>query len=114
MKFTPVILFTAAAVSSPLHRIDVREVTKRQAAEACPIGYCLENGGTSGGSEGETVTVSDLAGLTEAAESEGPLTIIVNGSISGSAKIRVASNKTIFGENGACKPLKLLVIVKRI
>ncbi|KAI9157885.1 putative pectate lyase B [Paramyrothecium foliicola] len=101
MKFSPVLLFSAAAAASPLRKLDAREVTKRQAAEACDIGYCLENGGTTGGAAGETVTVSDLAALTEAAESEGPLTIIVSGSISGSARIRVAADKTIFGESGA-------------
>ncbi|KEY73480.1 hypothetical protein S7711_07504 [Stachybotrys chartarum IBT 7711] len=100
MKFSPVLLFAAAAAASPV-KLQAREVTKRQAAEACPIGYCLENGGTTGGAAGETVTVSDLASLTEAAESDGPLTIIVTGAISGSARIRVASDKTIFGENGA-------------
>ena len=40
-----------------------------------------------------------------AAESDGPLTIIVSGEISGSAKIRVAADKTIYGEAGSCKSL---------
>jgi pectate lyase len=104
MKFSATALLLAAtAVASPTKPLAGRGLTRRQAGEACSVGYCLENGGTTGGAAGPTVTVSDLAGLTEAAESDGPLTIIVNGNISGSARIRVAADKTIFGENGACK-----------
>ncbi|KAH7322554.1 pectate lyase A precursor [Stachybotrys elegans] len=101
MKFSPVALFAALAVAVPTEQLSRRELAKRQATEACPIGYCLENGGTTGGAAGETVTVSDLASLQEAAESDGPLTIIVSGSISGNTRIRPTSDKTIFGESGS-------------
>ncbi|KAL4799591.1 putative pectate lyase B [Aspergillus venezuelensis] len=99
MRFTPLVLLAAVATASPT--LSKRELARRQAAESCSIGYCTENGGTTGGAAGDTVEVSDLASLTEAAESETPLTIIVTGDISGSAKIRVASDKTIYGESGA-------------
>ncbi|KAL4882502.1 pectin lyase fold/virulence factor [Aspergillus karnatakaensis] len=100
MRFAPAFLLAAVAVASPT--LSKRNMlARRQAAEACPIGYCTENGGTTGGAAGDTVTVSDLDALTEAAESDGPLTIIVSGSISGSAKIRVAADKTIYGEPGS-------------
>jgi pectate lyase len=102
MRFTATLLLATIAIASPTDLRARHELTRRQASEACPIGYCTQNGGTTGGAAGDTVTVSDLASLTEAAESEDPLTIIVSGSISGSAKIRVGSDKTIYGESGSC------------
>ncbi|KAL2835439.1 pectin lyase fold/virulence factor [Aspergillus pseudoustus] len=100
MRFTAALLLATVAIASPTD-LKARELTRRQASETCPIGYCTQNGGTTGGAAGDTVTVSDLASLTEAAESDGPLTIIVSGAISGSAKIRVAADKTIYGESGS-------------
>ncbi|KAL4987310.1 pectate lyase plyB [Aspergillus falconensis] len=102
MRLTSFFLLAAVAIASPTPDLNARhELTRRQATESCPIGYCTQNGGTTGGAAGDTVTVTNLADLTEAAESDGPLTVIVSGSISGSAKIRVASDKTIFGESGS-------------
>lgn len=105
MKFTVTALLATVVAASPTKLLSTRnEIARRQAAEPAPYGYATLNGGTTGGAAGETVTVSDLASLTEAAESDGPLTVIVSGAISGSAKIRVASDKTIYGEAGSCKP----------
>ncbi|KAL2846522.1 pectin lyase fold/virulence factor [Aspergillus pseudodeflectus] len=102
MRFSALFLLATVAIASPTKLRQRRnELARRQATESCPIGYCTQNGGTTGGAGGDTVTVTDLAGLTEAAESEGPLTVIVSGSISGSAKIRVAADKTIYGEAGS-------------
>ncbi|KAL2814109.1 putative pectate lyase B [Aspergillus granulosus] len=101
MRFTAALMLAAIAIASPTDLKARHELVRRQASESCPIGYCTENGGTTGGADGDTVTVSDLDSLTEAAESEVPLTIIVSGSISGSARIRVASDKTIYGESGS-------------
>lgn len=104
MKFTVAALLATVATASPTKLLSTRnEIARRQAAEPAPYGYATQNGGTTGGAAGDTVTVTDLASLTEAAESEEPLTIIVSGSISGSAKIRVGSDKTIYGESGSCK-----------
>ncbi|KAL4996639.1 pectin lyase fold/virulence factor [Aspergillus recurvatus] len=103
MRFASFFLLAVVAVATatPVDLNARHELARRQASESCPIGYCTQNGGTTGGAAGDTVTVTNLADLTEAAESDGPLTIIVSGSISGSAKIRVASDKTIFGESGS-------------
>ncbi|RYP68716.1 hypothetical protein DL769_005437 [Monosporascus sp. CRB-8-3] len=102
MRFTVAALVATLASASPTKLLSTRnEITRRQAAEPAPYGYATLNGGTTGGAAGSTVTVSDLSSLKEAAESDGPLTIIVSGSISGSEKIRVASDKTIFGESGS-------------
>lgn len=103
MKFTVAAAFLATVVSaSPTKLLSTRNaIARRQAADPAPYGYATLNGGTTGGAAGETVTVSDLDSFTEAAESEEPLTIIVSGAIEGSAKIRVGSDKTIFGEAGS-------------
>jgi pectate lyase len=103
MKFSASLLFLTSVVSaSPVKVLSSRDaIVRRQAAEACNIGYCQNGSGTTGGAAGETVTVTDLAGLEEAADRDGPLTIIVSGTISGSAKVRVSADKTIFGEAGS-------------
>ncbi|KAI1472091.1 polysaccharide lyase family 1 protein [Daldinia caldariorum] len=102
MKFSVVALFATFAVASPHNNAGERnKIARRQAAEACSIGYCTQNGGTTGGAAGETVTVTDVDSLTKAAKQDGPLTIIVSGAISGSAKVRVSADKTIYGETGS-------------
>lgn len=105
MKYTIATAFLASVVAaSPLSLLMTRnQIARRQASEAASVGYATQNGGTTGGAAGETVTVTDFAGLKEAAESDGALTVIVSGSITGADKIRVASDKTIFGESGSCK-----------
>lgn len=80
-----------------------RDLVRRQAAEACPIGYCLENGGTTGGGAAAAVTVSTLASFKAAAAATGPAVIIVSGTISGSGtdRVDITSDKTVFGEAGS-------------
>lgn len=87
-------------VGSPIDSKDV--VLKRQAAEACSVGYCTQNGGTTGGAAGSTITVTTVAALIEAAKRDGPLTIIVSGQLSGSDRVRPTSDKTIIGAAGSC------------
>jgi pectate lyase len=65
------------------------------------IGYAAENGTTTGGKGGQTVTVSTLAALKSAASSKSPMIIQVSGTISGTGMINVASNKTIIGLKGS-------------
>ncbi|KAH0430415.1 hypothetical protein CcaCcLH18_07795 [Colletotrichum camelliae] len=102
MKFSAVTLMAALAAASPTNILSARnELARRQAAEACNIGYCTENGGTTGGAGGDTVTVKSADELVAAAKKEGPLTIVVSGAISGSAKVRVSADKTIIGEKGS-------------
>ncbi|KAH6988967.1 family 1 polysaccharide lyase [Ilyonectria sp. MPI-CAGE-AT-0026] len=86
-------------VGSPIDSSDA--VLKRQAAEACSVGYCTQNGGTTGGAAGSTITVNTVAALIEAAKRDGPLTIIVSGQLSGSDRVRPTSDKTIIGAAGS-------------
>ncbi len=58
------------------------------------VGY---GAGTTGGAGGTTVTVSTLSALKSAAASGSPTIIRVNGTISGSDSVEIASNKTIIG-----------------
>ncbi|KAI9697341.1 MAG: hypothetical protein M1820_007847 [Bogoriella megaspora] len=80
---------------------------KRAAAasvtDAASIGYATLNGGTKGGAGGSTTTVSSLAALTSAVTGDDPKIIVISGTISGAAQIRVGSNKSIIGKNSSAK-----------
>lgn len=107
MRFTHVLnlALIGLASSTPTPTADEETfgtIVKRvSVTESCTIGYASTNGGTTGGSDGATTTVSTLAQFTKAAESQGKLSIVVQGSISGSNKVRVQSDKTIFGQRGS-------------
>ncbi|KAK6076135.1 pectate lyase [Seiridium cupressi] len=100
MKFTvAAALMATLAAATPANLKNA--IARRAATDACDLGYCTENGGTTGGASGETVTVTTVDDLTTYAESDDPYTIIVSGALSGAAKIRVGSDKTIYGESGS-------------
>ncbi|RBM13147.1 polysaccharide lyase family 1 protein [Streptomyces sp. PT12] len=63
-------------------------------AVGTPTGF---GAGTTGGAGGDVVTVSDADAFIEAADSDGPLQIQVNGTIQLDAMARVSSDKTIVG-----------------
>lgn len=88
------------SVGSPVESRD--SVFKRQSTEACSVGYCTQNGGTTGGAGGDTVTVTTVDALVEAAALEEPLIIIVSGQLTGDTRVRPASDKTIIGASGSC------------
>ncbi|KAK7932464.1 pectin lyase fold/virulence factor [Apiospora marii] len=94
----------AAASPTPTQDgpLDARTIEKRASiTDACNVGYCTQNGGTTGGTGGTTTTVSTLAQFTAAAESSNKMVIVVKGSISGNTKVRVKSNKSIIGASGS-------------
>ncbi|KAI0403473.1 pectate lyase a [Xylaria palmicola] len=81
---------------------DGRTVEKRAAiTDACSVGYCTMNGGTTGGAGGTTTTVSNLAEFTAAVQAEGPAVVVVSGSLTGAVKVNVTSNKSIIGKAGS-------------
>ncbi|KAH8910389.1 putative pectate lyase B [Coniochaeta sp. PMI_546] len=86
-------LALSTAKGSPTPTAEKRAST----GDVCNVGYCTQNGGTKGGSGGATTTVSSLAQLTAAASGTASAVIIVKGAISGSAQVRVGSNKSIIG-----------------
>ncbi|CCF40509.1 pectate lyase [Colletotrichum higginsianum] len=102
MRLLVVAFLVTLTVASPVNIISARnQLALRQASEPCTIGYCTQNGGTTGGAGGASVTVSTVDQLVAAAQKEGPLTIFVSGALSGNVKVRVSSHKTIIGEKGS-------------
>ncbi|MEU4559378.1 right-handed parallel beta-helix repeat-containing protein [Actinoplanes sp. NPDC023936] len=62
------------------------------------VGWATQNGGTTGGAGGQTVTVTDGQALADALESSSPLIIRVQGSVTMPDKMNdVRSNKTVLG-----------------
>lgn len=64
------------------------------------VGFATQNGGTTGGKGGTTVTVSNYADLKKHSESASPMIILVQGTLSNGAaggQVRVKSNKSILG-----------------
>ncbi|MEV0428864.1 family 16 glycoside hydrolase [Micromonospora sp. NPDC050495] len=61
------------------------------------VGWAAQNGGTTGGAGGGTVTVSDAGALANAVAGDTATTVRVNGAFSCSTEIRVGSNKTVIG-----------------
>jgi pectate lyase len=59
-------------------------------------GFCTQNGGTTGGEGGNTVTATSLSQLKSAAESSSPVIIMVEGTLSGGT-VNIKSNKSIIG-----------------
>ncbi|KAF2825919.1 pectate lyase-like protein [Ophiobolus disseminans] len=107
MKLTTSLLLLAASVVSasptPSYSGGPAKVLQKRAtiSDAANIGYAAANGGTKGGAGGPTTTVSTLPQLSAAAAVAGPLIIVVQGAISGAAKVNVTSDKTIVGKSGS-------------
>lgn len=107
MKFTLVSSLMAAAVSAAptFNLVQPRAANSTSVSgsmtEACNIGYATQNGGTTGGAAGEQVTVSSLEEFKTAAEAEGAAIIIVDGTITGSDKVDITSDKTVIGASGS-------------
>ncbi|KAH8666594.1 family 1 polysaccharide lyase [Xylariales sp. PMI_506] len=107
MRFPAAITLLAGfAVAAPTPTEDDilygRTVEKRATiTDACNIGYCTQNGGTTGGTGGTTTTVSTLAQFTAAVGSSSPAVVVLSGALSGAAKVSVGSDKTIIGKTGS-------------
>ena len=61
------------------------------------VGWATQNGGTTGGAGGGTVTVSDPTALANAVAGDTATTVRVNGAFTCATEIRVGSNKTVIG-----------------
>ncbi|TFL01491.1 pectin lyase fold/virulence factor [Pterulicium gracile] len=65
------------------------------------IDYATLNGGNSGGSGADVVTVNSLSALTSAVAGNTKKVVVVTGNISGGAIVKVGGNTTIVGRDGA-------------
>ncbi|KAK1574728.1 pectate lyase [Colletotrichum navitas] len=97
MKFS---VASSLAVLAALTNATATPAIEKRATftDACGVGY---GAGTTGGAGGAITTVSTLDQFTAAVASEDPAVIVVQGAITGAAKARVASNKTVIGLPGS-------------
>ncbi|RGP69577.1 pectate lyase [Fusarium sporotrichioides] len=97
MRLLNLLFFSGVVTAAPGTALHARAA----ANDPCNIGYCTQNGGTTGGGNAAQVTVKTLSELTAAAIADGPSVVLVQGSISGAAKVQVGSDKTIIGKTGS-------------
>ncbi|MUL41186.1 pectate lyase [Streptomonospora sp. PA3] len=90
-------LIAAALPSSAAPGAEAAAVSAAAQAADSPMGWASQNGGTTGGAGGATVSVDTAAELTRAAAAEGAAVIEVHGSIELSGMNDVTSDKTIIG-----------------
>ncbi|KAK4146016.1 putative pectate lyase [Dichotomopilus funicola] len=99
------LLVLATATPTPTQPESGTPILAKRAgiSDAANLGYATLNGGTKGGSGGTVTTVSTLAQFTAAADEKNsnPTIIVVKGVITGSAKVRVGSNRSIIGLPGS-------------
>ncbi|KAH6856274.1 polysaccharide lyase family 1 protein [Chaetomium sp. MPI-CAGE-AT-0009] len=107
MKFLAVASLLALATASPTPtqpEVGTPRMEKRAGiSDAANLGFATLNGGTKGGAGGTVTTVSTLPQFTEAVneKNSAPAIIFVKGVISGNAKVRVGSNRSIIGLPGS-------------
>ncbi|OBS22694.1 hypothetical protein FPOA_09026 [Fusarium poae] len=97
MRLLNLLFLSGLATAAPGTTLHARAAVN----DRCNIGYCTQNGGTTGGGNAAQVTVRSLSELAAAASATGPSVILVQGSISGAAKVQVGSDKTIIGKSGS-------------
>lgn len=114
MKVT---LFSALAALSPLAAL-AAPISARQANASAPstdgpIGYASQNGGTTGGAGGASITVTSIADLVAAVKGDDAAIVYIEGTLEGSTdKIRVGSNKSILGKDSSSKLVGAGLFVK--
>ncbi|KAK6502669.1 hypothetical protein TWF506_003247 [Arthrobotrys conoides] len=67
----------------------------------CTVGYCTQNGGTTGGIGGTVTTVSSLDALVAALNNDNPKIVYISGTISGNQQVDVGSNTHVIGKSGS-------------
>jgi len=97
MKFlASIVAFVAVQVAS------AGVVEKRATVnDVATVGYATLNGGTTGGSGGTQTTVTTLDALTAAVTGDAKKVVIISGTITGSAVVRVGSNTSVIGKSGS-------------
>jgi pectate lyase len=93
----PLRISLAAVLVAGLGTVVLLSQTSANAAESSPVGWGSQNGGTTGGAGGATVTVTSASALDSVLQSSSAMIIKVSGMISLSGMHKVASNKTVQG-----------------
>ncbi|KII96156.1 polysaccharide lyase family 1 protein [Plicaturopsis crispa FD-325 SS-3] len=70
-------------------------------SDVATVGYATLNGGTTGGVGGPTTTVTTLDELTAAVAGDDAAIVIIDGTITGDAVVKIGSNKSVLGAAGA-------------
>jgi len=95
-------IFSALAALSPLAAL-AAPLASRAASTEGPIGFASQNGGTTGGAGGSSITVTSIEELTAAVKDDKAAIVYIQGTLEGSKKIRVGSNKSILGKDSSSK-----------
>ena len=75
-------------------------LAKRATLDDAGTGYASQNGGTTGGSGGTTVTVASFAEFTAAVAGTAKKVVVVSGPITQTAaQVKIGSNTSIIGKD---------------
>ncbi|KAF7427803.1 hypothetical protein PC9H_007019 [Pleurotus ostreatus] len=85
-------------------------VKRASVNDVATVGYASLNGGTTGGSGGPTTTVTTLDALTAAVAGNDPKIVIVSGTITGDAIVKVGGNTSLLGNGAVLNGIGLRVI----
>ncbi|KAG9230840.1 putative pectate lyase A [Amylocarpus encephaloides] len=106
MKFSAISslgLMASLAMAAPTPTVNeqVNAVSEKRASVSdTPVSYASENGGTTGGAGGTTITVSSYAQFTAAVFGTAKKVVVVSGPITQAApQVKVGSNTSIIGKD---------------
>ncbi|KAF4580521.1 hypothetical protein EYR38_003120 [Pleurotus pulmonarius] len=85
-------------------------VKRASVNDVATVGYASLNGGTTGGSGGPTTTVTTLEELTAAVAGDEPKIVIISGTITGDAIVKVGGNTSVLGNGAVLNGIGLRVI----
>ncbi|KAJ3875247.1 pectate lyase [Lentinula edodes] len=91
--FALVVHFAAATPTVLVKRTTYNDVAT--------VGYATLNGGTTGGSGGPVTTVTTLDDLTSAVTGNSSKIVVIEGTITGDAVVKVGSHTTVIGAAGS-------------
>ncbi|KFY07692.1 hypothetical protein V492_06910 [Pseudogymnoascus sp. VKM F-4246] len=103
---------SVAAVPTPTSN-DAAPLVKRASLDDVGTGFASENGGTTGGSGGTTVSVASFAEFTAAVAGTEKKVVVVTGPITEAAKqVKIGSNTSVIGKDSSAVLTGFGVIVK--